>query len=129
MTTERWNEINDIAHDYGIEDFGNPKEPLCAVRFLTMYYDEIMNGGFYQYFLNSRGYDFHDHHLLTDALETAGMGEFAGITNQAILLAEECESDDEETAGRAGVQIENLSFDFDDMAFIEKLYAFADKII
>jgi hypothetical protein len=128
MTTERWNEINDILHNYDVEDFQNPKDPLSAMRLLTKYFDEIMNGGFYQYFSNmADGYDFHDHNLLVTALQTVGMKEYIKITKKAISLYKKCESDNENVAERAGEKIEELSEYFDDNSYINKLFTFADE--
>ena len=130
MTVERYNQINDIAHDYVNEDFMNVQDPLCAIRLLTCYYDEIMNGGFGQYFSNmDSGYDFHEHHLLLDALDVVGMKKFKKITRRAIALAKKCESENERTAERADEKLEALSFVFDDAAYIEQLYSFADTYL
>jgi hypothetical protein len=133
MTPERWNEVNDIAHDYEIEDFRNPKNELSAIHLLTAYYDELMNGGFSQYFSNmDSGYDFHEHHLLIEALKTAGMKEFIGMTKKAIKLNEKmeaCREDDDERLEKLDEKLEKLYESFDDEKFINMLYSFADKVL
>jgi hypothetical protein len=140
MTTERWNKVNDIAHGYDLDDFNNPKDKKSAIRLLTKYYDEIMNGGFAQYFDNmDSGYGFHDHKNLLEALKTVGMEEFTAITEKAIMLnekyedleAREDEYDDEdefdEMSDELGQALEDLNMEFDDETFINKLYSFVDE--
>jgi hypothetical protein len=131
MTPERWNEINEAIHS--ITFLRNPKDMLSALYLLHIYYDEIMNGGFGQYFTNmEEGEDFHDRTALVTALKTVGMDEYIEITEKAIALYEKCENfdfDDDESDEEPDVELDELSFEFDDNAFIEKLYGIADKLI